>query len=204
MATNSIPTFSPEPFLAPAMEERARSTAPTSPPSRMWRKDSGVTASTDRQIRFRPAFTRDSAFARFRRSPLVWNPTQEPSGMRLRALSMKVSRLGWRRGSPIPERTRDSRLGKAGARASKVAGLRSPSTTPLCCVCLTHIWQRRLQRVVVSTKSFEGYARKAAEAAVMNLDSRASSLLLLRRFRRRRCGKAVLELKHSLTPRLGH
>src|SRR6266571_2106926 len=147
--------------LAAVTAERAHSRSSSCPPARIALKVEGETPSMERQILSRPAATRETARRLLRRSPLLWKPTQLCTGIHFLAWAMNFSRCGLSSGSPIPLSTKASRCTNASFRAAKVAGSRSPSAAPPLRFCFGHMTQFRLQRLVVSTNSLDGYSRNA-------------------------------------------
>ena len=91
---------------------------------------------------------------------------------------MKVSNWGWSRGSPIPFKTRESILDSAGVRDLKTVKDRSPSEMPLSAVCLMHMGQKRLQRVVTSATIFVGVFKRAGETGLSGGTLKDESLLI--------------------------
>ena len=151
MSTNSTPMRRREPVCFSARRSLSKTPAVAVTSSPPWDRPWSPTMSTDRQTVSSPARTNSSARFSVRSMPLVWNPMEASVRMRLRAREIISASRGVSRGSPMPLRSSPSRWGKAGARASNTAKSMSCSGMFAPSACLTHMAQRRLQRVVVST-----------------------------------------------------
>ena len=97
-------------------------------------------------------------------------------GITWRAWRIKSSKCECISGSPTPLRIRVSSAPSAGNKAAKFFADKSPSGCPRLPVCLTHMAQFRLQRAVVSTKSFVGSCRRAGESSCVKVDAESNGM----------------------------